>query len=196
MIWKGNHNQLISSKYWQPDDTSWLQDFRFRRQNKNCGLLEHKTSFRTLHRTNTRTDFRCLSPTFVQPKKESDTNFFVVMNQNIWDEKNKYSCKLTPAKPHKVRSKIKHTQLLCSMSRQPDDVDWVRQSRSQRQIKLADYDITWSTSQLFTGKTQERFFFCLLPLFEYRFCGSKIEIWNEKTQKIKMQNNCLRTCLV
>ena len=80
--------------------------------------------------------------------------------------KRKYSCKLTPAKTHRVRSKINHTQRLFPKSWQPDDTNWVRPFRSIRRndsSRLRKHKISFTTfhsalgfasrvSSLMTGK--------------------------------------------
>ena len=129
---KTNHTKRLCSKYWKLDEADWVRKLRSLRQKETSGLLYHKISFTTLHRTNKIWVFvTCISPLF--NKKQSLTPLYLLWGIKLaGSTTSKYPCKITPAKLHKVRSKIKHTQRLCSNSWQPDDSNWVRQFRSLR----------------------------------------------------------------
>ena len=94
-------------------------------------------------------------------------------NFKCWIKKINYSCKLSPVKPHEVRSKTKHTQRLCSKSWHQNNANWVRKFRSRRRnetSKIQEHKISFTTLH---RKTQEQVFVaCLSPLFRLKrkFC--------------------------
>ena len=118
--------------------------------------------------------FACLSPLFNSKQNITPLSLLWRIKNSVF-RTSKYLCKLTPANIHKVRSKIKHNQRLCSNSWQPNNSGEVLKFRSQRQNKTS---VLWvpkiSFTAIYRKKTQEWFFVaCLSPLFQYIFFGSK-----------------------
>ena len=127
------HTQILCSISWGPEVTDWVFQFRIQRQIGTGQLGVHNIFFTTQNRTNTRTQFCCKNT------QHSLTSLYLLwLFQNKVSRTKHHLWKLTPIFIHRVRSKIKHNQHLCSMSWWPDNVDWVRKFRNRRQIETSE----------------------------------------------------------